>query len=75
MYKEKIYTHNGILVIKKNEILPFVTTWMDLMQREISVKGIIQSEISQRKTNTIQFHLYVEYKKQKNRTNKIVTDS
>ena len=30
--------------IKKNEILPFVTTWMEL-------EGIMLSEISQRKTN------------------------
>ena len=30
----------------KNEILPFVTTWMDL-------ESIMLSEISQRKTNTI----------------------
>ena len=31
------------LVIKKNEILPFATTWMEL-------EGIMLSEISQRKT-------------------------
>ena len=34
------------LAIKKNEILPLVATWMDL-------EGIILSEISQRKTNTV----------------------
>ena len=32
--------YNGILVIKKNEIMPFTTTWMDL---EI----IVLSEVSQ----------------------------
>ena len=32
--------------IKKNEILPFVTTWMEL-------EGITLSEISQRKTKII----------------------
>ena len=32
--------------IKENEILPFVTTWMEL-------EGIMLSEISQRKTNII----------------------
>ena len=37
--------YNGT-VLKKNEILPSVTAWMDL-------KGIVLSEISQRKTSTI----------------------
>ena len=43
-----LYTHiyNGILTIKRSEIMPFAATWMDL--------GIvILSEISQRKTNVI----------------------
>ena len=38
----------------KNEISPFATIQMDL-------EGIKLSEISQ--TNTVWFHLYVEYKK------------
>ena len=33
---------------------PFVTTWMDL-------EGILLSEISQTKTNTAWYHLYVDY--------------
>ena len=41
-----IYTHNGMFAIKKNEILPFATTWMEL-------QGIMLSEISQKKVNTI----------------------
>ena len=44
------------IVIKKNEILPLAVTCLDL-------KGIQHSEISQRKTNTICFHFYVEAKK------------
>ena len=35
---------------KKNEILPFVTTWMDL-------KGIMLSEISQ--TEKDKYHIYM----------------
>ena len=39
------HTYNGILLIhKKNEILPFVATWIDL-------EGTMLSEMSQRKTN------------------------
>ena len=39
-----VYIYNGILVIKRNEIIPFGETCMDL---EI----IILSEVIQRKTN------------------------
>ena len=39
-------------------------------------KGIILSEISQRKTNTVYFHLYVDSKKNKmNKYNKTETNS
>ena len=41
-----IYTTGYYSAIKKNEILPFATTWMEL-------EGIMLSEISQRKTNII----------------------
>ena len=48
--------HNEILLSqKKNEIMPFATTQMDL---EI----IILSEVSQRKTNVVWYQLYVESK-------------
>ena len=49
-----IHTQEYYSTIKKNENLPFATTWMDL-------EGIMLSEISQRKT---WYHLYVKSKKQ-----------
>ena len=53
-----MYIHNGILLHpKKNEILLFATTWVEL-------ESIMLSEISQRKTSTIWFHSYVELEKQ-----------
>ena len=50
-----IYTMEYYSAIKKNEIMPFAATWMQL---EI----IILSEVSQKETNTIWYHLYVESK-------------
>ena len=50
------YIHNGILTIKKSEIMPFAATWMDL---EI----IILSEVSRgKKTNVISYDLCAEFK-------------
>ena len=50
-----IYTMEYYSAMKKKEILPWTTTWLDL-------EGITLSEISQTsKTNTIWPHLYVEY--------------
>ena len=45
MGKEDVHIHEYYSAMK-NEILLFATTWMD-------IKGIMLSEISQRKTNTI----------------------
>ena len=61
VYKQ---TCSGILLThKKNEILCFVTTWMDL-------EGVMLGELSQTaKMNTILFHLYVASKKQNKWTN------
>ena len=50
-----IYTMEYYLAIKKDEIMPFAATWMDL---EI----IILSEVSRAKTNIIWYRLYVESK-------------
>ena len=49
-----IYTMEYYSAIKMNEIVPFATMWIDL-------EGIMLSEISQSKTNTVFYHLYVEY--------------
>ena len=49
-----LFTYSAI---KENEILPCATTWVDL-------EGIVLSEVNQRKTNTVCFHLYVESKRQ-----------
>ena len=55
--EDVVHIYNGLLLShKKNEIMPFAATWMDL---EI----IILSEVRQRKTNIIWYHLYVESKK------------
>ena len=56
MDKDVVYIQNGILLShKKNIILPFAKTWMDLV-------GIMFSAIRQSKANTIYFHLHVESK-------------
>ena len=49
------YTVEFYSAIKKKKILPFAATWMDL-------EGTMLSEISQRKTNPVCYHLYVESK-------------
>ena len=47
MDKEDVaLVYNGILAIKRNKIELFVVRWMDL-------ESVIQSEVSQRKTNTV----------------------
>ena len=50
-----MYTMEYYITIKRNEILTFAATWMDL-------KGIMLSERSQRKTSSV-YHLHVEPKK------------
>ena len=47
--KDMFYIYNGILVIKKNEILPLVTMWIDL-------EGVILSTISH--TEKDKYHMF-----------------
>ena len=51
-----VYIMRYYSAIKKNEIMTFTATWVDL-------ENIILSEVSQIKTNIIWYHLYVESKK------------
>ena len=51
---QRLVVHS--IAMRKNEILPFMTTWMDF-------KGIMLCEISQTKTNTLLSYLHVKSKK------------
>ena len=54
MDKEDVHIYSGkLLSRKKKGIMPFAATWVDL---EI----IILNEVSQRKTNIIEYHWYEE---------------
>ena len=55
--EDVVHIYNGILFShKKNEVMPFATACMDL-------KIILPSEVSERKTNVIRDHYYVESNK------------
>ena len=51
-----IYIYSEILLSHNSEILSFVIVWVEL-------ESIMLSEISKRKTNSLCYQLYVEYKK------------
>ena len=51
-----VYTMDDDSAMEKNDILPFAATWVD-------VEGIMLSELSQRKTNTVCYHLCIKFKK------------
>ena len=55
--EDVVYIVNEILVIMKNEMVPFATTWLDL---EIIVLNQKKKKI--RKRNTIRYHIHVESK-------------
>ena len=51
-----VYTMEYYVTMRKNEILPFATTWMEL-------EGIMVSEISQSERRIIYFQSYMEFEK------------
>ena len=50
-----MHTHSGLLLTLKNETFPSETKQMEM-------KCILFNEITQRKTNTVCFYFYAEYK-------------
>ena len=54
--EDVVYIVNEILVIMKNEMVPFATTWLDLEIIVLNQKKKI------RKRNTIRYHIHVESK-------------
>ena len=52
--EDMVHIYNGILFSHKNEIMPFITT-------EVDLEIIILSEVSQKEKNTIGYHLFVEF--------------
>ena len=55
--EDVLHVYSGILLIKKNEIMPFAATWMGL-------ETVILSEVGQtEKEKYFMKSLYVEYKK------------
>ena len=56
--EDVVHIYNGLLDIKKNKIMPFAATWMDL-------ETVIQSEVSQKEKNKycMLIHTYGIFKK------------
>lgn len=55
-----LHSHSGILLSPKKDWNLAFAMWMDL-------EGIAPSEISQMRTNAVQFHLYVALKPNQNK--------
>ena len=50
--EDVVHIYDGILAIKRNEIVPFVEMWMDL-------ETVIQSEVSQKEKNKYRIILLI----------------
>ena len=59
-----IYRKEYYSVIKKDEVMTFAVTWLDL-------ESVILSEVSQRKRNTVWHPLYMESKKKDRNESKV----
>ena len=69
IYTQYVYIHTEILVIKKNEVLPFTTIWMNL-------DDIMLSDISQAKRQILYDFTYMcNLKKKKNRNRVMDTEN
>ena len=71
MDKDVVYIYNGILLshLKKNEIMPFVTTWMDLeiiilskSDRERQISYDVTHMWNLKKKKMIRMNLFTEQK-------------
>ena len=58
------FNYSVLFMFKKNEILPFVTTWID-------IEGIMLSETSQTEKDNCYMILYVELKTYKQTTRQV----
>ena len=56
--RERYPEWNILSSLKRNDILPFAATWMDL-------EDTMPSDVSWKETNTLGFHFYEETKKHK----------
>ena len=65
MDKDVVCMYNGILVIRKNEILPFETTWIDL-------EGIMLNEMSDRERQILYNLTYMWNLKTKTQSKEVV---
>ena len=60
MDKNMVHIYNGLLAIKKNKIIPFTATWIDL---EIIILNEATHEERDKYPNMEWYHLYAESKK------------
>ena len=58
--KIMVHIYNGILAIKKNKIIPFTATWIDL---EIIILNEASHKEKDKYPNMVWYHLYEESKK------------